>query len=184
MGYPHQPCRIYIVDLPPSQRLEGVTNAEPYKDFTTADGVQVCYLYQSMAEPVPLGSESVDLVWSGESIEHITEAEADVVFREAHRILKPGGYFCLDTPNASLARLQSPNALIHPEHKREYHVRELQDKMESQGFQVVETKGICPMPKSLQSGIFNHREIVENILLSDDPEEGYFFFIQAVKPSQ
>lgn len=40
------------------------------------------------------------------------------------------------------------------------------------------------MPESLRSGIFNYREIVENIRLSDNPQEGYLFYIMAIKPIQ
>ncbi len=183
MGYPHHPRKIYIVDLPPSQRSSDVTNAKLYESFLTVDGIQIHYLYQSMADPLPLESASVDLVWSGESIEHVTEAEADIVCQEVYRILKPGGCFCLDTPNASLTRLQSPEKLIHPEHKKEYYVHEFRSKLERWGFKIVEVKGICPMPESLRSGIFNYRELVANIRLSDNPEEGYLFFVKAVKPS-
>jgi len=184
MGYPYHPREITIVDLPPDQRLRGTKGNEPYQSWRTADGVHIRYVYQSMADPLPIDSASVDLVWSGQSIEHITEWEADIVFQEVYRILKPGGYFCLDTPNAALTRLQSPNALIHPEHKKEYYVQELIVKLKQHGFEIVETKGICPMPESLRNGLFNYMEIINNITLSDNPEEGYLFYIRAVKPSQ
>ena len=182
MGYPHRPHKIYVVDLPPAQRLEGPKDAETIQEHTTPDGVQIHYIYQSMADPLPIEDESIDLVWSGESIEHITESEVDVVCQEIRRILKPGGWFCLDTPNASLTRIQSPDALIHPEHKKEYYLHELVAKLEQHSFAVVETRGMCPMPKSLQSGTYSHKELTSNICLSDAPEECYMFFIKAVKP--
>jgi hypothetical protein len=179
MGYPHSPRKITIVDLPPSQRLEG--GSESSQAFLTDDGIQIRYLYQSMADPLPIEDASVDLVFSGESIEHITEKEANKVCEEAYRIIQPGGYFCLDTPNAVLTTLQSPGGLMHPEHKREYRVEELRSKLEQAGFRIVEGKGVCPMPRSIQNEVFDQAELVENITLSDEPEEGYLFFLKAIK---
>ncbi|HEY3231396.1 MAG TPA: methyltransferase domain-containing protein, partial [Roseiflexaceae bacterium] len=141
------------------------------------------YLYRSMADLAAFKDQSMDLVISGESIEHIEEADADVVCREAYRILKPNGYFCLDTPNAALTRILSPDKLIHPEHKKEYYVHELKDKLERAGFAIVDSKGICPMPESLRSNAFDYGEMIRNIRLSDNPEEGYLFYIKAVKPA-
>jgi len=122
------------------------------------------------------------LVFAGESIEHVSETEAWTVCAEVFRILKPGGYFCLDTPNAALTRLQSPERLIHPEHKREYMVHEIKGMLERTGFVISQTLGICPMPQSLRRKVFDPKELIRNIGLSQNPEEGYLFFIKAVKP--
>lgn len=123
LGYPYKPREILIVDLPPEERL--LASAEATKKYVTSDGINVRYLYRSMADLAPITDESVDMVFSGESIEHITEEDGDRVCQEAYRVLKPGGCFCLDTPNGALTRLQSPDEFIHPEHKIEYHVHEL-----------------------------------------------------------
>lgn len=120
---------------------------------------------------------------SGESIEHITEEEADSVCRAVYRVLRPGGYFCLDTPNAALTRLQSPDKMIHPEHKKEYYVHELRSKLERWGFEIIDVKAICPMPASLQSGVFDYGEAIRNIGLSDNSQEGYLFYLKARKPA-
>ncbi len=182
MGYPHRPREIAIVDLPPEQRINDGTGHETSRDLVTADGTHIRYYYHSMSDLAMIGDAQVDLCWSGESIEHVTEAEADQVCREAYRILKPGGYFCLDTPNAALTRLQSPHELIHPEHKIEYRVQELKAKLARWGFTVGTEKGVCPMPVSLRRGVFDYREMVSNIRLSENAEEGYFFYLQAIKP--
>jgi hypothetical protein len=55
----------------------------------------------------PLRRRSFDLVYSGQSIEHVTESEGDTVMREVFRVLAPGGWFCLDTPNGPVWRLRS-----------------------------------------------------------------------------
>lgn len=181
MGYPYRPAEITIVDLPPSERF-GWTDPEPSQDLVTTTGVLVRYLYGSMVDLSLISDTSVDLVWCGESIEHVTEEEVDAVCREVYRVLKPGGYFCLDTPNAALTRLQSPDVLIHPEHKKEYHVAELRAKLAAVGLEVLEAKGICPMPESLQEGVFKDEELALNVALSGVPEEGYLFYLKAVRP--
>ena len=180
MGYPYRPHRVIVVDLPPERRIG--TGWEHTQSLITADGVHISYHYGSMSDLSFRMGGSVDLVWAGQSIEHVTEAEAEVTCREAFRVLRPGGYFCLDTPNAVLTRLQSPKEMIHPEHKKEYCVHEMVALLERVGFRVLEGKGICPMPHSLQTGIFDQAEITRNIGFSDRPEEGYLFFLKAIKP--
>lgn len=184
MGYPHQPRDIFIVDLPPDDRIGGVKRAEEMQEVVTHNGIRVHYLYHSMADFVSFADASFDLVVSGESIEHISESDANIVCREAYRVLRSGGYFCLDTPNAALTRLQSPDAYIHPEHQKEYYVDEIRAKLLHAGFQIVEAKGVCPMPESLKSGRFDYREMSRNMGLSDYAEAGYVFFLKAQKVDQ
>jgi SAM-dependent methyltransferase len=182
MGYPHRPEEIMIVDLPPPDRIGGEHASERVQELVTGDGIKVRYLYRSMADLADIPAASLDMVVSGESIEHISEADAELVCREVYRILEPGGSFCLDTPNALLTRLESPDKFIHPEHQKEYLVHELRDMLVQTGFTIAEEKAVCPMPESLHNRHFDAVEITRNIRLSDDPTEGYVFFIRAVKP--
>ena len=48
-------------------------------------------------EALPLADRSVDVVVTDWVLEHL-ESPVDV-FRELHRILKPGGWICARTPN-------------------------------------------------------------------------------------
>jgi SAM-dependent methyltransferase len=184
LGYPHHAQTIYIVDLPAEARFVGSSEPEQAAqshELIARDGIKISYLYQSMSERLPLSDESVDLVFSGESIEHVTESEADAVCREAHRVLKQNGYFILDTPNAALTRIESPDELIHPEHKKEYYPHELRSKLEHWGFKIVDMGGICPMPDSLRTHTFSHKELVQRRGISNNPEEGYMFYLKAMK---
>jgi len=182
LGYPHAPKELIIVDLPPTERFLGKDSAETQRTLQAARGTAVRYVYASMGDLQSIGDASIDLVVSGESIEHVAEEEADRVCREAFRVLKAGGHFCLDTPNARVTRIQSPDNLIHPEHKKEYYVSELKDKLARSGFQIAAVKGVCPMPATVASRLFDFGEMAQNALLSDDPENCYLFYIHAIKP--
>jgi SAM-dependent methyltransferase len=128
-----------------------------------------------------LADESADMVWSGQSIEHITREEAHHVYAEVMRVLKPGGHFCLDTPNRTLTRLHNPRGFIHPEHKIEYTVPELVLYLTQAGFKVNRTIGMCPMVRSLRKRLFYPQELVENAELTDHAESSYLFYVESVK---
>jgi predicted SAM-dependent methyltransferase len=185
MGYPHAPREITIIDLPPDRRMFATDFT--YIDKETTEWLvfgptRVRYLHQSMTDLFGIADESVDMVWLGESIEHITLIEAGQMFREIWRVLKPGGYFCLDTPNRNITKIQSPDQLIHPEHKLEYTIRQLTNYLSEAGFKIIQVMGLGPMPKAAQSGVFNWFELVRNAHFSDNAEICYLFYVQCTKP--
>lgn len=98
-------------------------------DVGTAHPPGIEYIQADLAH-IGLHQESVDLVVSRSVLEHL-QAPLDV-FRELHRILRPGGRFVFLTPNrwdyASLAALAIPNRL-HPSL-----VRRLTDREEGDTF--------------------------------------------------
>jgi hypothetical protein len=175
MGYPHQPEEIIIIDLPPEDRIGGVAHSERVQTIVTDQNITIRYLYHSMAELADMPDAGFDLIVSGESIEHVTAEEAEVILHEAYRILQPGGFLCLDTPNAALTRLQSPDRLIHPEHKKEYYVHEIEAALERVGFRIVERKGVSPMPQSYREGVFDYHELATSIGVCDDRNRGTCF---------
>ncbi|MBA3532463.1 MAG: methyltransferase domain-containing protein [Ardenticatenales bacterium] len=180
LGYPHHPTEVTIIDLPPEERM--LSSADTSDTYVTEAGIRVRYLYRSMTDLSAIADESVDMVFSGESIEHITEEDGEIVCREAYRVLKSGGYFCLDTPNAALTRIQSPKEFIHPEHKVEYRIPELREKLERWGFTIAEEKGLCQMPNSFKSGVFDSREMSLQRGIFDSAEMCYLFYLKAIKP--
>jgi O-antigen biosynthesis protein len=52
------------------------------------------------ATSLPADDESLDVVVSFETIEHLTEADQTRFVREVHRVLRPDGLFVASTPNA------------------------------------------------------------------------------------
>jgi SAM-dependent methyltransferase len=186
MGYPHPVREITIIDLPPSKRMkvDGYRYAASESaDWTEAGYSRVRYIHTSMTDMSALADRSVDMVWAGQSIEHITIPEADQVYAEAIRVLKPEGHFCLDTVNRALTGLQYPFGYLNREHKHEYRIPELVENVLAAGFDVRRVLGICPMPRSAQRGRFYPQEILDHVEISEDAETAYFFYIESIKPS-
>ncbi len=184
MGYPHPLKTLTIVDLPPIDRLGTYiygSDERPGEWIATEVG-QIRYLHTRMTDLRAILSCSMDLVFSGQSIEHISVLDAKQVMHEVYRILRPGGHFCLDTPNRALTSIQSPDQLIHPEHQVEYHVSELVALLRETGFIIEKVKGICPMPNTVRTGVFDANEIFAHAYLSDEAEQSYLFYVQCVKP--
>jgi SAM-dependent methyltransferase len=102
--------------------------------------------------------DSVDLVYSGQSIEHVPLDVADTVLSEVRRVLKPGGHLGIDTPNARVTRLQQ-DEFIDPDHEHEYTHAELSAKLEAAGFDIVEAKGLNYAGPSLTAGRFDADQI-------------------------
>ncbi len=74
MGYPYKFQEIVIVDLPSEDRHELYQDDQTQTPVDVAGG-KVSYRYHSMTDLSSYPSASFDMVYSGESIEHITRAE-------------------------------------------------------------------------------------------------------------
>lgn len=182
MGYRHRFDRLTIVDLPPDQRICGTyaqAGQERAAAWIATEMGRVRYVHGSMTDLGAIAPGSVGLVFSGQSIEHVSRAAGAQVLREARRVLRPGGRLFLDTPNARLTRIQSPAAYIHPEHQVEYRPEELRAMLRAAGFVVEREGAVCPMPRTLATGVFDPQELIENIRLGPRADEGYAFYMQA-----
>ncbi len=181
MGYPHRPKEVWIVDLPIEQRIytNPVVNPE---HFTTEAGTEIRYVYSKMTKLSFLGIGKFDLVWSGQSIEHITEQESETLLKEVLQVLKPGGYFCLDTPNRKLTKLLCGKEFIHPEHKIEYTPDQLVEKVRAAGFEVEKVLAVTPMPISLRHERFCKLEAIREVEVTEEADTGLSFFIKCRKP--
>jgi len=185
MGYPHAPREITIIDLPAATRTAPGQTPDPAREpaqWTVYGATRVRYRHQSMTDLHGVEDASADLVWAGESLEHISLAEARQTLGEVWRILRPGGRFCLDTPNRALTRLQSPHTLIHPGHQVEYTAPQLRQLLVAAGFAEVTVQGLGPMPWSARLRVFLPGELRPTATLSDCPERCYLLYAQAVKP--
>ena len=162
MGYPYPFEEVVIVDLPSDERHELYGYIASSDAVTTPNG-PVRYAYHSMVDLSPYPDASFDLVFSGETIEHITEDEARKMLGEARRVLEPGGWFCVDTPNRRATELMlGPGGLSNPDHKIEYTDAGLRAMLEEAGFEVVGAYGLNHLGDCFERGVFDVSVVAGN----------------------
>jgi len=157
-GYPHRFQEMVVVDLPPEDRHDAFAGRIVHDRDSASGPVRVAYT--SMTDLAMFESASFDLVWSGQSVEHISVEAARQMFAEVLRVLRPGGWFCLDTPNRLLTTIHAEGAMIHPDHKHEYSPAELMRELEAAGFRIEQSLGVCDMPFTSESGVIDYRDFL------------------------
>jgi SAM-dependent methyltransferase len=180
LGYPYPFSRLVVVDLPVEARHE------IYQGGSTGETVQselgpVEFAFHSMVDLSAYADNSFDLVYSGQSIEHVTEEEGDTVASEVFRVLSPGGWFCLDTPNGPVWRLRSAE-LMNDDHKIEYAADALAAKLTTAGFEVTESKGLNLMRRGVAEGRFDEAEASAHCGVYGAAEECLLLAMVARKP--
>lgn len=179
LGYPYGFDELVVVDLPPDDR-HPLYRSERFGGESVGSG-RVRYEYRSMTDLSFAADGSVDLVYSGQSIEHVTEEDADVVLGEAFRVLRPGGHLALDTPNARVCRLQQAG-FIDPDHKFEYRLDQLEAKIVAAGFEVVWERGLNWGGLAVGEGRFDAGELARHYGIYFDTEACYLLAVLARKP--
>ena len=81
----------------------------------------------------PFVSNGFEMAFAHEVIEHVPEAVSFLT--EVHRLLKPGGFLIVTTPNASIEPFSEQS---HPDHVRHYNSSELADLLTTSGLSVIE----------------------------------------------
>ncbi len=179
LGYPYDFDELVVVDLPPDDRHPLYRSAR-FEAGRTARG-RVRYEYRSMADLSFAADGSVDLVYSGQSIEHVTETDADRVLAEAFRVLRPGGHLALDTPNGRVCRLQQ-DQLIDPDHEVEYTLAELRAKLVAAGFEILVERGLNWGGPATAEGRFDPAALARHHGIYDDAVNCYLLAVLARKP--
>ena len=180
MGYPYRFDELVIIDLPPDDRHPIYRKSDDLRQVQSHLGT-VTYRYHSMTDLSAFADESFDLVYSGQSIEHVTPDEGMLVLKEVHRVLRPGGHFALDTPNARVTRLASAN-FIDPDHKVEYTHDELAGMLGDAGFTIVDAKGLNYAGPSLEAGRFDADAVASAPGLYEAIEDCYILAYVGQKP--
>jgi SAM-dependent methyltransferase len=180
LGYPYPFSRLVVVDLPVEERHEIYQGGSRGATVESELG-PVEFAFHSMVDLSAYDDGAFDLVYSGQSIEHVTESDGDEVVRQVFRVLAPGGWFCLDTPNGPVWRLRSAE-LMNDDHEVEYAAAELVSKLERGGFEVTESKGLNLMRRGVASGIFDEAEASAHPGLYAAPEECLLLALVARKP--
>ena len=176
LGYSYIPEKLYILDFHPDKMMfpgPEWSKQVKYKDC------EINYVYGSMTDLSLFEDNSFDLIWSGESIEHITVEDAEKVLSKAYKLLKPGGKLALDTPNRRATKLQVPDGYIHPEHKLEYYHKDLCELLEKHNFKIILSKGLIDLSKSIDTSSMDHfnEEFLNSENLNDNPDKSYCFYI-------
>lgn len=179
LGYPYRFASLVIVDLPPDDR-HSIYYGDRYDSVETPLG-PVSYRYHSMADLSGFGDSSVDLVYSGQSIEHVSAEEGASVVKEVWRILRPGGRFALDTPNARVTRVQQAE-FVDPDHKIEYTWPQLRHLLDGAGFEIEWRMGLNYAGASVASGRFDPAEVARNVGFYHAIEDCYLLAAVARKP--
>jgi SAM-dependent methyltransferase len=180
LGYPYRFESLVIVDLPPDDRHPIYWSEAQHEVVETGQG-PVSYRYHSMVDLSDLEDASVDLVYSGQSIEHVTVEEGAIVLKQVARILRPGGHLALDTPNGRITRMQQEE-LIDPDHKVEYTWPELAALIGDAGFEIEWAKGLNYAGESASRGDFDMSEAAAHCGLFDAIEDCYILAVVATKP--
>lgn len=180
-GYPYEFESLSIVELPREERFEDYTEicGDYAEQIDTPQG-PVKYVFNSMTNLSAFADESTDLVYAGQSIEHVTQEEAIVVLREVHRILMPGGHFCFDTPNRALTKLASESYIVD-DHKIEYTHPQMVEMLEGNGYAIRDAKGITLMDRSVREGRFIAEEAMNRDRMYTDIENCFLLYYMAEK---
>jgi SAM-dependent methyltransferase len=157
MGYPYEFDDLVVIDLPSEDRNELYREAAAHEVTRTKLG-PVRYQYHSMVDLSDYPDNSVDLVYSGQSIEHVPPDVGDTVLSEVRRVLRPGGHLGIDTPNARVTRLQQPD-FIDPDHEYEYTDGEMRDKLAAAGLDIRSAVGLNHAGPSLATGRFDADQV-------------------------
>jgi SAM-dependent methyltransferase len=181
MGYPHPFRRLVMVDLPEGDRHAAYGKMSVER---TREGGEIELHYGDMTRLDTFPDASFDLVWSGQSIEHIDRADGMRMCREAFRVLTPDGRFCLDTPNRLLTAIQTRPAgggFIHPEHQLEYEPDDLRATLRAAGFTITLEKGICEMPRTVATDEMHYDDFVLGNLFCESVERAYIQYYECRK---
>jgi SAM-dependent methyltransferase len=179
MGYPYPFDQLTIIDLPRDER-------HPLYRSPEHSTVQhrlgpITYRYHSMSDLSQYPDDAFDLVYSGQSIEHVPESIADRVLGDVRRVLRAGGHFAFDTPNGRITRLQQ-DAFIDPDHDVEYTAAELDEKLGRAGFEILERKGLNYAGESAARHAFDWDEAARNRGVFSEAEDCYLLAYICRKP--
>ena len=180
MGYPYPFESLTIIDLPSEDR-HAIYQQDSTQNRVETELGPVIYRYHSMADLSGFEDDSVDLVYSGQSIEHVPPDVGSHVLKEVARILRPGGHLGLDTPNGRVTRLQQ-DEFVDPDHEIEYTLDELTGIIEEAGLEVVDSKGANYSGQGLQAGKFDPDEVAGHAGLYWDAVDCYLLCVVARKP--
>ena len=180
LGYPYRFERLQIIDLPTELRHPDYRSPEIEGVVDTPNG-PVSYLYRSMTDLDGIEDATIDLVYSGQSFEHVTPEDGRKVLAETMRVLRPGGHIAIDTPNGALTRLQQ-DEFIDADHEVEYTLTELLAVIAESGLETTGVYGLNYAGQSSLSRKFDMAEVAANGGIYSAAADCYILAVLARKP--
>jgi SAM-dependent methyltransferase len=114
----------------------GVENYLPRPDDLPDN---VTWLPRDIMAVPEVQNDSIDLVFSGQNVEHLWPEQLAGFLLEAHRVLAPGGWLVVDSPNRAMT---DPLNWTHPEHTIELSVPEIREILDLAGFDDTVVRGL------------------------------------------
>lgn len=127
-----QGVEAYGIDFDPAAVAEARAQG-----LTVFEGDAVTHMRQ-------LRADSIDAIFSTHLVEHLDVALVYTIINETSRVLKPGGFLLLTTPNVKALISNVEMFWLHFDHKRFYHPRLLEFFMQDCGLERInygENKG-------------------------------------------
>jgi len=97
------------------------------------------WLANSVGDMHSVSDEEVDIVFSGQNIEHLWPEDITNFLLEAYRVLRPSGWLIIDSPNRLIT---SPLNYIHSEHVIELTPGEATELLRRAGFTGISIRGL------------------------------------------
>jgi len=134
-------------------------------------------------------SGTVDLVFSGQNIEHLWPEQVQAFLVESNRVLRDGGWLVLDSPNRELTALYQWSM---GEHTIEFTPDEAVDLLTLAGFEVVTMKGIwlCRqngelLPLEPAGTVEGSTDVLRRIVLATQrPGDSFIWWAEAKKTGE
>jgi hypothetical protein len=102
--------------------------------------------------------------------------------RDVFRVLEPGGWFCLDTPNRRATEIELGDDFSNPDHKIEYTDAQLAALLEAAGFEISARYGLAYVGESIAKGEFDGQEQARNHGVYADIDDCYLLAYVCRKP--
>lgn len=144
----------------------------------------VTWIENSVSDMQGVPSGSIDLLFSGQNIEHLYREDFEGFLREANRVVAPGGHFCMDSPNRAVTQ---ELGYVQPQHVLELTLDEARELMVAAGFAIENVYGIwsCGSDDKRSGSVTEFSgadEVAERCAAArNDPSRSFIWWIVARK---
>ncbi len=147
---------------------------------------EVEWIADYLGNMVRVPTASVDLVFAGQTIEHVWPDDLANFLCEANRVLRPGGVLVLDSPNR---RITTALGWFQPQHTAELLVDEIVAMVQLAGFEVTAVRGVwlcydrashhaLPFEPAAPAPLSYKERIARS---ADHPEDCFIWWLEAQK---